>query len=782
MSKSRLYPTVALLLLLLSGVLLFYHQVIFAPNTTFMGGSQDAQKNYYTPWYHAKFDSSFTWFQGMNYPYGEHLVFADGQPLLSNTVKVLGLADQTVGTINLALILSLFPAAWLLFRILLRWKMNDWYAVIAAVAITMLSPQLLKFNGHFALGYTFAVPLIWHLALRWWERPSVQRSLHLTAAVFLLGWLHPYYVMISAIFLTAFWLFYTLLEWKRLPLLQKGLHFGLQVILPVLLFFLALKLTDPVTDRPSNPYGFDEYYATWRTVFFPYAIVWLEKIVRGFQTEGEQNWEGIAYVGLIGGLSFVGFWISGIVRFFKGLFRGGLRLQGLRGKMRQGHFIGGVEDDRLRNMITVSVLAGLVVGIFSCGFPFAIKPELMTDIFPPIKQFRSLGRFSWAFYYVWMTFSFFLLWQVYQWLVRKQLRVVGISLLVVMAGWTIFEGIGLNEGVRRRTSFVKREFLKSDAPGMVPGYAASPWIAKILPEKYSAFVVLPYFHIGSENFRSNEPAAHAAFETSLRTGLPMTDVMMSRTSFSQTWAQMQVATEPAVPLEILRHFKDPRPLLALRFAHASEFDGPYLQRYGEPIYAEGGIEFYEIDLAARQKELLAIAPVIPDSLIEVEPSLWLTKADTNLFFTDFETTGEGQGYRSSKGKTVKLNENNIIFEQHFNCKPMDTFIVSIWVKLRSDVLPHAAMGWEQIDSTFEGKGWDYLSFNAYIKRFEGEWALCEREVVVKDPAYNLKVNVTRWRRKPPLLTVDNLLIRPKGIDVYRIENGKLVWRNNRYFE
>ena len=241
MRKSELWPTLLLMLLLCGGLFYHYDQVIKAPNSTFMGSSHDGLKNYFTPWYHAKHDSSMVWFEGMNYPYGDHIVFADAQPLLSNSIRVTGLADKTMAIMNLLMLLSLIPTGWLLFRILRRWKVEVWGAALSAAAIAFLSPQLLRMNGHYALAYSFVVPLIWHLSLRFWDLPNAKRSLALASVIFIMGWLHPYYVMISAIFLSAFWLFQTVLAWKDMRFLQRVLHFGIQVILPVLAFFILLK-------------------------------------------------------------------------------------------------------------------------------------------------------------------------------------------------------------------------------------------------------------------------------------------------------------------------------------------------------------------------------------------------------------------------------------------------------------------------------------------------------------------------------------------------------------
>ena len=45
----------------------------------------DGYKAYHAIFYHVEHDSTYSHFEGMNYPYGEHVVPGACQPLLSNT-------------------------------------------------------------------------------------------------------------------------------------------------------------------------------------------------------------------------------------------------------------------------------------------------------------------------------------------------------------------------------------------------------------------------------------------------------------------------------------------------------------------------------------------------------------------------------------------------------------------------------------------------------------------------------------------------------------------------
>jgi hypothetical protein len=57
------------------------------------------------------------------------------------------------------------------------------------------------------------------------------------------------------------------------------------------------------------------------------------------------------------------------------------------------------------------LFCALATLIFSLGFPFSIKGfEWMINYLGPFKQFRGLGRFTWAFYYVVNVLAFYILW------------------------------------------------------------------------------------------------------------------------------------------------------------------------------------------------------------------------------------------------------------------------------------------------------------------------------------------------------------------------------------
>lgn len=763
MQKKLRWLDLALAFGVLLGLSINYHHILLSPGTKVLGSSEDALKNYYTPWYHAQHDPDFIWFEGMNYPYGEHPVFADAQPLVSNAIKLLGLGSQTVAILNLLMLLSLIPTALLLKRILQFWEVDEVWASLSALAISLLSPQLLRMGGHFALAYTFVVPLIWYLSLRFWQNPHWKFSLGIFLSLFLSAWMHPYYLMISLVFLTAFWAIQSILNWKEMKISKRVWHMGIQLLLPAALFFLLIQLSDPVTDRPANPYGFEEYHASWRTLFLPFTIYLLSQPFFDWQTPQDGTWEGIGYVGISGGLIFA---VAGLL-----LLSFLVRRWVLKQEVRLLPMPGGLE--KRQKLLWASLLTGLAIGLFACGFPFAIKPELMTTLFPPIKQFRSLGRFAWAFYYVWSVFAFYLLFRFMQWAKGSAMRIPAILIATLLLSSSLAEGYLLNKGIVRRANRAMEDLASKPNEDLFAPASATPWLAKIDPEKYAAFILLPYFHVGSENIATNS-SAHCSigFRFSLQTGMPMMNVMMSRSSLSQSWSHLQYITESLRPLEVLAHLKDDRPILVLDVKGLPrKVQSPIWWPEGEILHEDALLKVYAIHLLEKGK-LIEGPRVSLDSTWRNSTEGWLKRGeDGTTDYQDFEQDGDAEGYGGGKGKTLMLKDNNLIFKGILEGENDRDYLVSFWAKLKADQLPITNLGLEEPNASGENLQWIYTQMGPDIVMLDGEWALVERTISAKDAANEIKLNITRWKRRPPTMIIDKVLIRPKNMDILMLEKG-----------
>ncbi|ALD22040.1 hypothetical protein AM218_13490 [Hymenobacter sp. DG25A] len=272
---------------------------------TFAAGG-DGTKNYYSLLYHIRYGHG-SHFKGMLYPYGDHLVFADGQPLLGIPLAYLQqagipVADVGLTLLNSLMLLALPLTAVVVYLLLRRVLLPAGPAVVGALLISFMAPQLERWLGHYALSYAFIVPLLWYLLVRAQAAPRAWGPLLGYVAVGLMGGLlHPYYLLLAALL----GLSYALVAWlqRRRPNrnaypLTLVVRMVLAAVLPIILFQLWMALTDSVTDRPATPYGFLVYRSRFESVFYP-VLEPLASFWRAAFRTPETVGEGWAYVGLM---------------------------------------------------------------------------------------------------------------------------------------------------------------------------------------------------------------------------------------------------------------------------------------------------------------------------------------------------------------------------------------------------------------------------------------------------------------------------------------------------
>lgn len=482
---------------------LFFGDELSNPNSYFMSEAGDGYKNYYTFAYHQQYDSSFSHFGGMAYPYGEQIVFTDGQPSLALFSWLFrGASDYSIALINLLLILGIGLSAWILTKLFIRFGMTRGGSLFAATAIALMSPQIMRFSAHYALAYCFVVPWFIYVAFLYVEKPSYKRGFWVFLCLIFITGLHLYYFLMAACFIGAYYLIEAFRR-KNQSIWKYALAFGVQVILPFILYMLWMKSTDLVTDRPSIPYGMLEYMALWEGVFLPYYFYHDSAVFQALDVR-KVNSEALAYVGWPATLYFVYFLLSRI----KFLFQKRPKLS-----LYKGHAI---------------FIAGFFVFLFAATLPFLMHTPFGEKYGGPLLQFRSLGRLSWVFYYALNIFMFVQLAGT-----RKRIGLILSSLATVIL---FLQGLHFNteycqELGKKRYTYAGVEELSS----------------------YSNHVLfpLPFFHLGSENLSTkheDEYLAEPIMSMSLSSGIPTYACMMSRTSLSNTLNALEMAYNLSGPL------------------------------------------------------------------------------------------------------------------------------------------------------------------------------------------------------------------------------------------
>lgn len=536
-NKHVILSTIMVVLLALLVCFRFYGEILANPDHYLFGSDGDGLKNYYSVAYQAVWGDG-DHFEGMLYPYGDHVTFSDGQPLLAKVFSKFYSGQpengtRIIGWMNLSMILSLVLTAFFTHLLLLKANVQAYVSVVFALLISFLSPQVARMAGHYALAYSFFVPMVWYLLsqiqssnTKWvWTVLGI-------SSVLIFGFIQPYYMMIAAIFAGSVLCWNALIDQHLKQNLFRYLGIFLVGLAPIVLFSVYLSTSNTVIDRPCCPGGILEFVATIPSVFMPvqepFRHLFHSYFFRFFNLG---DWEGYSYVGMIPT-------ITGIIF---------LPLLALRiWRKRWAIFT----NPTLPNVLKLALVPSILCLLFAMGTFHKLGLLWLSDYVGPLKQFRSLGRLAWIFYFV------FSVWSAHHiWTSIRALRIRSSKLryhAIVILGACMFVWM-LDATVNVKST--KKLMMKNwEANKSFSTKYADEWRnAGVNLDDYQAILALPFTLVGSEKIGMSKGryAMVHGFRGSFASGLPLFGGLMSRTSQSVTEKSAQLVANPLLLKPIL---------------------------------------------------------------------------------------------------------------------------------------------------------------------------------------------------------------------------------------
>jgi hypothetical protein len=516
-------------------------------------------------------------------------------------------------------------------------------------------------------------------------------------------------------------------------------------------------LNDPVTDRTAFPYGFWAYIGHPVGIFFPsgepYAFV--PKIITVFK---HVSWESLAFIGVasLGGFSI------GLFIFFKKIFS------------KRNPLI--VTDSFVLNILFWSSFAAL---LFSFGIPFIFGLESLIDKLGPLRQLRALARFSWLFFYIINIVVFYNIYNklkdINTSLKWKFIGLAALGFLFLDGYWNIYINSRLIQN---------RKPEMEDKTNILP---QNKWVNKIDPSNYQAIIPLPYFHVGSENIwiESVHNMQEISMIASLKTGLPLTSVQLSRTSISQTYNNYALVTEPFDLLKILKDLPNEKPFLLLfNRKHFPNKDEERLIKATKLVFQDERIELRELPV----KELANLtnkyysdikAKFKQEKLFKYGKFL-ITDTLATFVHKNFDELKSEITYSGAGALQYPAQHWQNIFNDTIKSVVGKKLMVSFWMyDYKKDGYLRMAIELTQRDSeTQKLTNYFFSDAHRHIKGFQGKWALIEFSVETKSEIEQISIALQNKILKDKIFVVDELLIREDGVDLYypsdsiQIKNGR----------
>ena len=761
-----------LLTVALTSVILFFHFqdiLLHLDSPRLLDPYRDGVKTYLNAAWHAKYGASTTWFEGMNYPYPEHIVAATELPGLAILMKWLTpvfpeLPTYVFGITHLLLLLSILLCVVLIYLIFKELGLPIWYAIPAAIGITFLAPQHMRMVPHMGLAPVFVVPAVIYGLLLFERRQRWRTSFFLTAVVFISSMLHFYFFAITAIMISVYFLFSVLRQfsWQRLG--RWALHYFIMVGLPLIFFISWMILSDQVTDRSPKPAGFFTYHAIWESIFLSKEMPlyqWInEKIIKIEKVD----FEGWAYIGMVADLFILAVAVRWIGRKFKKPLFDFFTLEN-------------------KNFYWPLLWTGIVIAFLSCSQPFATKGlEFLLDYTGPLRQFRSTGRFAWAFYFIINVVAFA---GFYQWSKTWKRKPVAIGVLTACLALLFYEVYFFQKSQQNYRPDKLRE-----APNLMPGERFSE-IETIDFGKYQAILPIPYFNIGSNNFfaAGQSMVIQQSLVLSFQTGLPVTGAMLTRSSRQQCFDQMQLVTEPYRHPAILKDYKNDKPLLMI-YSYLSlpeelaRYD--HLLDESELLHKNRDWDLYEVALASfdrriENRKAKIRADIAGDSLFPHGDFL-STDSVADFVFLDFDEKKSVKTYLGQGAFAGKAGEENLLFDGNLIFGKKDsTYHLLAWVYAGEDRFSDILFRVREENQEGQKMGEAQFGTSFQVKVFDPNgWVLVDCPFKLKSGGGHIQVFFTLKNDDREIFT-DELLILPEGVDLYRRRDGELWW-NNRNFQ
>jgi hypothetical protein len=629
----------------------FYGKVITNPNSMLFSSNGDGLKNYYTYAYFIRNNISCTNFEGMNYPYGENFMYTDCHPILAMAIKQLskfipGLSDYSIGILNLLMVLSIAITVYVLYSIFKELKINYILAILGSIGITVLSPQIFRITGHFALSYSFFIP--WTIYLLLLYESSIHRNkyiIFLVLSILIFFFIHAYLGMIAATIAFTYAIVGIInqyIQGKRINILKYFKILAASLI-PIVIFYLFVKITDIHSGRTTNPWGILESHAELSTIFLPSLGPLC--IIKEYLFPGLiQTWEGWSYIGISTILALLFYILISVINSVKA-----------RSVLIDKTWLDNIP---LRQLLVSSILI-LAISLF---IPFRFHLEWLLKYFIIIKQFRGLGRFAWVFYFVSTICLIYIVNKIFERLKEKKLNLAGYVLIILVPISLICEGIPYH-------NFTSLELIKSpnlfDINQTSESFRSD--IQSINPSKYQAILSFPFFYIGSENFgkSANDKIYKLSFLLSYHLKLPMLESYLTRTSIHESKYIMQLLASNFYHKSLKDDLPSDKPFLLISLnENLSPAENNFLKK-SKVLISNAEYSIYEIQPKAffenTSFQEINDFNKFKDNLFQKNTFL---VSDTTLYFSflDFKQKSPGISFSENNGCYSGLQRNyNSIF-------------------------------------------------------------------------------------------------------------------------
>lgn len=723
-----------LLLFVISfGIYFFYfHHVFLNINSILSSITGDSLKNYYTFLYHIKYDTGMLHFSGMNYPFGEHVVYIDCMPVITFILRLLPFThNYLIGIFHSLIFLSFIISPLIFNRIFIKTGLDKFSAFFISLGITLLSPQLFRiYEGHYALAYACIIPYAILLLLNFLNAGTSRNLFNLfiyNTAIFIF---HPYLAFGLCVFCLLGIFIFKIKSFNRQSVLQILKQLFITGILPLILFKIFMLLTDQHANRTTEPYGLNTSICTIGSLLVPVTGPFKEALKYIFKTQ-YGDFEGYCYLG-----------VTMIALLFLFIITIPFTIKKLQ----------------FKKDVSALFIASVVLMLFSLGLHYKLFTWLNIKS-DSLNQFRALGRFSWFFYYMLPVFIFLVIYHSLKKHVQeKTLHYIsgGLALLFFASNLTEM-GATVKmyaTGYWKDRNVFNETCLTADEKNV---------IASVKANQAQAIIPLPTIYIGSEMYDrsvdySNYPLVPSLIY-SFHTGLPLVSSVLSRTSINETEEGIQILNAYKKNKTADR-FMNNRPFLVIKTKTPLLPDEERIWQGTTVFQKSDSLQFGYISRSELQ------TPVLDKKIITITAAQVQNKDSSNVLYLPTENrkpftfSNDGEYEFILKADSNTMSSGSYIVSLHYY------YTNNTW----KDVLCHLIVN----KSANGSSGWQYFLPIRVLSGFYKGYGVFEYKIdLERNSSYEFIIK----RGYNHFYKISDFMLRPDGTTVRLINRGDTVYNN-----
>ncbi|MBK7690130.1 MAG: hypothetical protein IPJ31_03090 [Bacteroidetes bacterium] len=756
--KKSEYYAIGLNVLLTSAYIWYlFRTLLKSPGHVFLSGGGDGSKNYFTYLYHVLNGKGWH-FDGMNYPWGDHISFTDNQPLLAFPLSYLQSSfhfslNDLLSIMNLLIPITLLCTSLVLCTFFIRMQVNGYLSALFSLLITFLAPNFYRIFGHFGLCYTFHLVLTLYWLFQFEARSRKRYLMGMLILNFLMAFLHMYHLLLGMLVIAFYAVAHLVLANKTL---QSKLKCSLSLLGIVAVSFILVKLvfiaTDAIPDRPKEPWGILHYITTFSHVFTSdYSQLGrvFSLVFNGFVATNLD--EAYSYMGLIPLLYVIFILLNGILYFFR---------------KRANTFYHEITLPE-KYLLIIALLSFL----FSIGFPFVHGFSFLLDYMPAIKQFRSLGRISLITYFCVSMACVLRISAILADLKVKNLQAIAFyGLFTVLLFWTL-EIFGYSKYVQKRvdeSASNYQNFFHTTEP-----YQDMPICTDT---NYQCILGMPFYCIGSEKVGKDVDSEFSGdlFYLALQKRLPIVNTLMSRSSWKQSFQLMRLIGGPFADKWYFSKALNHQKILMVQLKEAYlTSEEQYLLSHSQRVGEWGRLVLYDLNW----QQLLQFEESYVDSLntVPIESFAANGMGTIAIGFDDKESDVKFFG----KGAFEIAGADSVVLLNQTLNRPGDTkYEFSVWtlIPTHSYHMPYCTVDfYDSLNQVVFHKDIHAQNSNDNMNH----WFRVYSELNIEARVRRIKV-VLRNEDGHPATFVDELLLKPLDAFIVKedISNATRMYQNH----